>query len=373
MRHAVRRLPGLALVLAIGGMLLAAPLRALAAPLEEIRAVLRAQLATPPAEAALKGLAGKDVARALAAIDPYARLIPAQEYRSPLLGPEAWTGIGASLVFVGDAVQLAVYQGGAADRMGVVDRSRLVSVDGKPVAGLAPAEIAARLRGQADTEVVLGLVEPGGANVRAHVRREAFRPLDVELVEPGDQQVLRLREFMAGLTRPALLASVDFLQKKAGRAASADAPLFIDLRDASGGDLYEAFDLAALFLPEGTALGAQQARGATPQPVRAPAGRKLTMPLVLIVGPDTASAAEVFAGILQQHGRARLVGQKTFGKCSSQTDKKLSDGSVLRFTNREILLPDGKSCSGAGLAPDVAASTRELGDLAALVRRAAPR
>lgn len=370
MRHAARRPPGFALVLAIGGMLLAVPLHVLAAPLEEIRAVLREELATPPAEAALNALGDKDLGRGLAAIDPYARLIPAQAYRSPLLGPEAWTGIGASLVFVGDAVQLAVYQGGAADRMGVVDRSRLVSVDGKPVAGLAPAEIAARLRGQADTEVVLELVEPGGGKVRAHVRREAFRPLDVELVDPGDQQVLRLREFIAGLTRPALLASVDFLQRKAGRAASAEAPLFIDLRDASGGDLYEAFDLAALFLPEGTTLGAQQSRGGTPQPVRAPGGHKLGMPLVLIVGPDTASAAEVFAGILQQHGRARLVGQKTFGKCSSQTDTRLSDGSMLRFTNREILLPDGRSCTGRGLAPDVVASARELGDLAALVRQA---
>lgn len=337
---------------------------------DEIRSLLRAQLAEAPAEKALEALRGADLAPGLLAVDPHARLIAASDYRSPLLGPEAWTGIGANLVFQGGEALLDVYVGGPADRVGVPDRSRLLTVDGRSIDGLAPSDIATRLRGEPGTEVVLGLSGPGGAPLRAHVRRESFRPLDIELVEPGDQRVLRLREFSAGLTRPALMATIEYLRQAGAVGEAVDQTLIIDLRDAMGGDLYEAFDLAALFLPQGAALGAQRMRGGETRSMTAPGGTKLTMPLVLLVGPDTASAAEVFAGALQQHRRARLIGQKTHGKCSSQTDVVLSDGSVLRFTNREILLPDGQSCSGVGLTPDLVVADGVFADLARLVEQA---
>jgi len=337
---------------------------------EEIRVLLRAQLADRPAESALAALAGGDLPPRLRAVDPHARLFAASDYRSPLLGPAAWTGIGAKLVFQGGAVVLDVYGGGPADRVGVPDRSRLLSVDGRSIDGLAPAEIAARLRGAPDTVVTLGLTGPGGAPLRAQVRRESFRPLDIEVVAPGDRRVLRLREFSAGLTRPALLATLAYLRQAHAGGDAGDPTLIIDLRDAVGGDLYEAFDLAGLFLPQGATLGAQRMRGGETRDMRAPGGTKLTMPLVLLVGPDTASAAEIFAGALQQHRRARLVGQRTHGKCSSQTDVALSDGSVLRFTNREILLPDGRSCSGVGLTPDLAVADAVLADLGRLVEQA---
>lgn len=339
---------------------------------DEVRARLREQLAQPPSEAALAALRRDDLALGLMAIDPQARLIPAGEYRPPLLGPEAWTGIGANLVFQAGEVLLDVYRGGPADRVGVPNRSRLLTIDGGTVKGLAPAEIAARLRGEADTEVVLGLNSPQGTSLRAHVRRESFRPLDVEVVEPDDQRVLRLREFTAGLTRAALLATIEFMQRDGASAGLRDAPLVIDLRDAVGGDLYEAFDLAALFLPRGAVLGEQRMRGGEARVMTAPTGTKLSMPLVLLVGPDTASAAEVFAGALQHHRRARLIGQQTYGKCSSQTDVALSDGSVLRLTNREILLPDGRSCSGAGLVPDLVVTDAVFADLARLLEQARP-
>jgi carboxyl-terminal processing protease len=99
-----------------------------------------------------------------------------------------------------------------------------------------------------------------------------------------------------------------------------------------------------------------------------PPGTKLRpSSLVLWVGPGTASAAEIFAGILQQHGLAHLVGTRTFGKCSTQTDVALSDGSVLRLTNREVLLPDGAGCSGTGLSPNVAVDGNALLDDARLL------
>ncbi|MBE1425768.1 carboxyl-terminal processing protease [Desulfomicrobium macestii] len=338
---------------------------ALCAPLDEIRRILREDALVPPAPEVLEALDEARLPELLKQIDPYARFFPAREYQSPATGREAWIGIGAELVVRGDEIFLSVYRGGAADLAGVPDRSRLLEIDGRSVAGLEPVAVASALKGEEDTAVRLMLMRPDGRQEAVTIIREPFKPLDVEPVPPGDRQVLRIREFVAGMTRPALQATIDFLARK---GAARDGQLIIDLRDAGGGDLYEAFDIAGMFLPAGTLLGSIQSRDGQPREVRSSSGDKYPMPLILIVGPDTASAAEIFAGALHRQGRAKLVGQRTYGKCSSQTDVRLSDGSVLRYTNRDVLLPGGDSCSGAGLAPDLEMSGATLGNLPMLVQ-----
>ena len=357
MRFAARFI--LAMILAVS-----VPMAARSAPLDEIRRILREDALVPPASSALDALDEAGLAAFLERLDPYARYFPAREYQSPVSGREAWIGIGAELVVRGDGIFLSVYRGGAADTAGVPDRSRLLAVDGTTVAGLDAQAVAGLLKGEEDTVVHLTLARSGGDGYDVRVVREAFKPLDVEPVPPGDRQVLRIREFVGGMTRPALQATIDFLARK---GTARNGLLIIDLRDSGGGDLYEAFDMAGMFLPAGTLLGTIQGRGEGSREVRAPSGEKYSMPLALIVGPDTASSAEIFAGALHQQGRATLVGQRTYGKCSSQTDARLSDGSVLRYTNGDVLLPGGSSCSGAGLAPDREVSGADLLDLGALV------
>lgn len=357
------RIAGL-LILAVTAVF-AAHAGALCAPLDEIRRILREDALVPPASEVLEALDEARLPELLNQIDPYARFFPAREYQSPATGREAWIGIGAELVVRGDEIFLSVYRGGAADLAGVPDRSRLLEIDGRSVAGLEPVAVASALKGEEDTAVRLMLARPDGRQETVTIIREPFKPLDVEPIPPGDRQVLRIREFVAGMTRPALQATIDFLARK---GAARDGLLIIDLRDAGGGDLYEAFDIAGLFLPAGTLLGSIQGRGEEVREVRAPSGEKYLMPLALIVGPDTASSAEIFAGALHRQGRATLAGQRTYGKCSSQTDVRLSDGSVLRYTNRDVLLPGGESCSGAGLTPDLEMSDAALGNLPMLVQ-----
>ncbi|MDZ7762323.1 MAG: S41 family peptidase [Desulfovermiculus sp.] len=168
---------------------------------------------------------------------------------------------------------------------------------------------------------------------------------------------------MAGQTRSALKASIDFLDIQ-------ESPLIIDLRESGGGDLFEALDCAGLFVPQGKSLGGLMTRESGKSMVFSPPGDKVSMPVVLLVGPDTASAAEVFAAALAYHGRARLVGRPTFGKCTTQTEVKLSKGSVLRFTNGRILAPEGQECWSSGLVPDVLVSEDALYDLQSLLDQA---
>ena len=339
-----------------------------AAPLEDIRDILRRHLLNPPDENALAALTEDNLPRRLPDIDPHARLFSASEYRAPLAGGETWIGIGAALAMRDGNVVLHVYKDGGADRAGIPDRSRLLAIDGEVVRGVDVEGVAARLKGEAGSTVRLRLSLPDGRQGSFTVRREAFTPLDVELVPPGTRRVVRVRDFASGVTRPAMRATLDFLARNV--SSDATAPVVIDLRDAPGGDLYEAFDLAGLFLPPGALLGTIRGRDGYAMEIRSPGGIKYTMPLVLLVGPDTASSAEIFAGILRQHDRARLVGRTTYGKCSSQTDALLSDGSVLRYTNKEVLFPDGNTCSGLGLRPDLSVSADELDTLPRLMERA---
>ena len=89
--------------------------------------------------------------------------------------------------------------------------------------------------------------------------------------------------------------------------------------------------------------------------------------LLVLIGPATASAAEIFLAALTHYTHAVLVGQKTFGKCTSQTYIKLSDGSALKLTNLKILNPRREFCNGQGLTPDVAVTDEELYKTATLI------
>ncbi len=346
-------------------MMVAWPVWAQGSIVEEIRDILRNHALDPPSEELLASLNQTDMAGLLVQIDPYARLFSPGE--AGRVRQHSWIGIGAGLAQRDGQVVLHVYRGGGADRAGIADRSRLLAIDGQPVAGLDLDSIAARLRGEPGSQVRLQVGAPQGDGKIYVVRREVFTPLDVELVPPGTQQVVRIRDFSAGMTRPAMRATLEFLKHTAEQAAL---PLIIDLRDAPGGDLYEAFDLAGIFVTAGMPLGTIRGREGHIMEIRAPAGPKYSMPIILLIGPETASSAEIFAGILHRHARARLVGQTTYGKCSSQTDAVLSDGSVLRYTNKEVLFFDGDTCSGVGLVPDVQVGDDEFDLLPRLVERA---
>ena len=97
----------------------------------------------------------------------------------------------------------------------------------------------------------------------------------------------------------------------------------------------------------------RDSRGAQPRTLDAFEGGDTTTPLVVLVNPSTASAAEVVAGALQDRNRAVVVGTRTYGKGSVQEPSTLSDGSALELTVGRYLTPSGRSLDGVGIEPDV--------------------
>ncbi|MDR9440485.1 MAG: S41 family peptidase, partial [Halomonas sp.] len=232
-------------------------------------------------------------------------------------------------------------------RAGIIGGSRLLEVDGVEVVGAPPAEVAERLRGARGTAVELTLATPGEDKRRVRLFRADFQPLDVESHAEHGRQLLRIRRFRAGLTRPAVAARL-----AAYRAQREERPLVLDLRFSGGGDVFEALDVAGLFLESGRELVAFTDRAGEREWFTNRRAGDTNTPLSIWIGPDTASAAEILAAILQYHGRAELRGRPSRGKCSIQTDVPLPEGGALRFTEKRVLLPDGSTCDGHPLEPD---------------------
>lgn len=277
----------------------------------------------------------------LRSIDPYAHCEPPETAGKQSVPREEAAGIGAELFRKQEDWWLMAFAGGPLYRAGVTGRARLLSVDGQRVSGLDRQQVGRLLRGAEQTPVCLEL-EWQEKSWSHCLKRQVVSPRTVERLWPG---LLRIRAFRRLETRSELEWELRMMDPRAA--------LVIDLREATGGDLHEALDCAALFLPPKTPLAILGYRDGSPRLVEAPADLPTYEgPLKIVVGPETASAAEIFAGILQFQRRAELLGKRTFGKCSSQAVFELADGTRLKLTNIDIRFPDGSSCENQGLHPD---------------------
>ena len=285
--------------------------------------------------------------------DPYTRFLPpaeSQVERDRLAGQ--FGGIEALVEERGGLIYLRPIPGGAAERAGIQDGDQLLSIDGAEVkTGTALAEVVARIRGPVGKAVCLGLRRPNSLSTReVCITRVAVQLPTVEWQwiegEPGKVALLRVRMFGERTAAEVARALAD-IQAGGGRA------LILDLRDNPGGLLEAAVDVASLFVSRGVVAYEVRAGGReVPFPVTE--GRLAWGgPVVTLVNGQTASAAEILAGALQDHRRSRLLGQRTRGKGSVQLAYQLSDGSSLRVTSALWLTPARRLLEGSGLQPDV--------------------
>jgi len=275
---------------------------------------------------------GGDLEAALRRIDPWARV-----ERPEPVGDAA--GIGAELVEEEGHWRLVPWAGGPLHGAGIHRRVTLLAVDDQPAAGMDREALARRLRGDPGSRVCLQLQREEMPPFRLCLVRNANTLPAVEALAPG---MLRVRRFRTRETRPALRR---YLENEPPEA------LILDLTECTGGELYEALDSAALFLPPGTPLAELEwmEDGRRDSVVAPSALPTWSGPVVLLVGPDTASACEIFAGVLRVARRAALVGGPTRGKCTSQRAFTLSDGTRVWLSNLRVRFADGSSCEGAGV------------------------
>jgi len=278
---------------------------------------------------------------------------------SVFLTPEAVQAenesLGGSIVGIGvllgqraeNVVVISVIDGGPADQAGMRTGDAIVAVDGVSTVGLAPEEVAPKVRGEAGTSVTVSIFRPstGERFDLVMTREELHFPAASWAMVPGTTiALLRLVQFSTG--------SAAELRTARDEATAAGATSFIlDLRSNPGGYVAEAVDTASLFLNDKTVYIRELADDQRIPVLTNNTIPSTDLPLVVLIDEGTASSAEIVSGAIKSAGRADLVGETTFGTGTVLLNFGLDDGSAIRLAVENWLTPDGELIFGKGIVP----------------------
>jgi carboxyl-terminal processing protease len=270
-------------------------------------------------------------------------------------------GIGATIEKIEDGFLLNPIADQPADKAGIRQGDRLLKVDDTVITTtMTTDDVVAHVRGEVGVAVAL-LVERTYTDTNTSEELN-FSVVRAELELPSIEWALidKVEGFEAagaiGYIHQTIVSerSPGEMRQALEALRLAGARRFIwDLRGNPGGLVKAAVDLVDIWLSDGLILLERRADGTELRFTAQPGGEAAKAPLVLIVNGGSASAAEIIAGALQDHKRALVVGQKTYGKGSVQLIYTLTDGSSLHVTNAQWFTPNNHQISGQGLLPDV--------------------
>ena len=316
-----------------------------APPINEIYTIMSQKALRLPSPASLVALSDKNLNQRLLAIDPYARYVPPT---SPLKNSSLSVQIGIEIFVHKSQLWIQPVLGGPADRVGLPEIGILRAVNGRNIQGYHLDRISALLdKAVRKSPVILTVSSSIISEGKDYsIMPTTYQSPSITWRRIGNDIVMRIIEFVAHYTATGLSARFTTL-------VNPKTQVFLDLRGCSGGDLYEAIEIAGLFVPSGFPLASTYDRNGIVKIYHSPLGQKLKSPNLVLIDNRTASAAEILAGILQYHHLASVVGEQSYGKCSSQTLFPLSDGGGLWLTTLDIRFPDKRSCTGSGIKPDI--------------------
>jgi carboxyl-terminal processing protease len=286
--------------------------------------------------------------------DQHSTYLDASQYEEIRISTSGnYTGVGLDVSLDDGKVTVVEPLAGApAEQAGIMPGDVVVSVDDVPVDESNIEETVNRMRGVAGTEVTVGVLRDGSEQpLRFALTRKPVHVRTVSSEYLGNGLAyIRLTAFAESTARDLASAAQAANAQAGGRLEG----VILDLRNNPGGLLDAAVEVADAFLTDGLVVrGTGRARQARFEEY-ANAGDELEgVPAVVIVNAGSASASEIVAGALQDHERARIVGERTYGKGSVQTVMPLGEGSAIKLTTSRYLTPSGRSINGKGIDPDV--------------------
>lgn len=239
-------------------------------------------------------------------------------------------------------------------RAGLKAGDRIVRIENESTREMTVMDAVKRLRGEPGTKVTIWIMREGWTEAKSFtITRDIIKIKSVKSKAMGDAiGYVRITQFQQDTDAELEKALQAFRNDKAGLKG-----LVLDLRNNPGGLLEQAVKVADKFVESGLIvytdgrLETQKFQYAAHQE-----GTYTGFPIVVLVNAGSASASEIVAGALQDHGRAILLGQRTFGKGSVQTILPMEDGSALRLTTARYFTPNGRSIQAKGIEPDIVVS-----------------
>jgi carboxyl-terminal processing protease len=305
----------------------------------------------------------------LSSLDPHSRYLDKDDLEDlERIHSGKYVGIGVGVEMQNGLILVRdVSENGPADKAGIRPGDSIVAIDGAPLFGLRDSQIAGRIHGDPGTTVELTLAKRGNTPLRTVGVARANLEEHTVSVQRLDGNIARIRisEF-GGSTGAELIAALRQLD-----GPTPVAGIVLDLRNNPGGLLPAAVMAAGAFLPQGAVVFSSTGKapetnasvavspgyygkpGAADAYDRLPAFAQ-AVPLAVLVNGSSASAAELLAGAIQDHGRGKIIGARTYGKGSIQTVFPLTGESAIKLTIARYFTPNGHEVQAQGIVPDVA-------------------
>lgn len=289
--------------------------------------------------------------------DPFTRFLTPNQYRSLQVNTSGeLSGVGLQIALDPETGELAVVApiaGSPAEQAGIQPRDRILEIDGMLTSQLTLDEAASRMRGATGTKVTLKIQGKDGEPKSIELVRDRIALNPVYAVLDSSQNntpigYIRLTQFSANA--PSELAHAIAQLEEQGAQG-----YILDLRNNPGGLLQAGIEIARFWLDQGTVVYTVNRQG-TLGSFEAYGPALTEDPLIVLVNQGTASASEILAGALQDNGRAKLVGEKTFGKGLIQSLFDLTDGSGLAVTVAKYETPKHRDINKLGIQPDLEVS-----------------
>lgn len=290
--------------------------------------------------------------------DPYTTFLPPQEnkvFEEDISGN--FEGVGME-IGIRDEILTVVspLSNTPAERAGLMSGDKIVSIDGKSTQGMSVERAVQLIRGEKGTDVVLTIKREGRQEpFDVSVTRDTIQIPTIDTRQQDGVFIIKIHNFSA-------IASGLFKESLREFVESGTNDLVIDLRNNPGGYLDASIEMASWFLPAGKAVVTEDFGEEREGRVHRSRGYDVftdQLDLAILVNGGSASASEILAGALSEHGVATLVGSKTFGKGSVQELVEITDETSLKVTVARWVTPGGTVISNSGITPDISVTPSE--------------
>ncbi len=289
----------------------------------------------------------------LTSLDPHSGYMPAKNFQDMQEQTKGeFAGLGIEVNMENGLVKVvSPIDDTPAAKAGVQPGDYIIGIDGKPVIGLTLNEAVEKMRGAPDTEITVTMKRQNLDPFDLKMKRAVIKVRSVRSRAEGDIGYLRITSFNEQ-TQTGLEAAIKDINTKVGTKLRG---YVLDLRNNPGGLLEQAISVSDTFLERGEIVSTRTRRLEEIQRYNAkPGDLAQGKPMVVLVNDGSASASEIVAGALQDHGRAVVLGIKSFGKGSVQTIIPLGRGeSAMRLTTARYYTPSGRSIQNTGIEPDI--------------------
>ena len=285
----------------------------------------------------------------LSSLDPFSAFFPPEKFKEFMEETEGeFGGVGIEISMdKGRPIVVAPIEGTPAFKAGLRAGDVIIAVDGEDTFGKTLLEIVRKIRGKPGTKVKLTIMRRGvDKPFTVEITRAIIKIQSVKHTTIGNVGYVKISQFQHDTSKELKKVLQEFVSLGVEG-------IIVDLRNNPGGLLQEAVNVSDLFLPEGKLIVITKGRR---EEERFYSKRKPivpeSIPIVILINKGSASASEIVTGALQDHGRATVVGEKSFGKASVQNIIPLEDGSAVKLTVAYYYTPKGRLIHKRGIKPD---------------------